>query len=57
VADAYGTKLDIPILGRFANRQTYIISPKGIIEKVFTDVEGKVSKHSTEVLAYLSETA
>ena len=27
VSEAYGTALDIPYLGRFSNRQTYIISP------------------------------
>jgi len=27
VSEAYGSALDIPFLGRFSNRQTYIISP------------------------------
>jgi thioredoxin-dependent peroxiredoxin len=27
VSEAYGTALDIPFLGKFSNRQTYIISP------------------------------
>ncbi|KAG5189199.1 peroxiredoxin family protein [Tribonema minus] len=53
VADKYGAKLDIPIIGKFANRITYIISPDGKIEKVFTDVESHVAQHSSEVLAYL----
>ena len=27
ISEAYGSALDIPFLGRFSNRQTYIISP------------------------------
>ncbi|CAM9283608.1 unnamed protein product [Discosporangium mesarthrocarpum] len=54
-AEKYGTKLEIPFMGKFANRQTYIIGSDGKIEKVFTDVESKVAKHSTEVLASLKE--
>ena len=58
VADAYGSKLDIPILGKFANRQTYVIDNKGVIVKEYLNVEGSVSKHSTEILSYLNgETA
>ena len=41
-------------MGKFSNRQTYIISPEGKIEYVFTDVEGKVAKHSEEVLKKLT---
>ena len=51
ISNKYGTLLDIPFMGKFSNRQTYIISPTGKIEYVFTDVEGKVAKHSEEVLA------
>eukprot|EP00903_Cladosiphon_okamuranus_P020310 g18635.t1 len=54
VADLYGSKLDIPFMGKFANRLTFIIGSDGKIEKVFTDVESKVAKHSTEVLATLA---
>jgi peroxiredoxin len=44
VADKYGAKLQIPVLGKFANRYTYIINGSGKIEKVFTDVESKVRR-------------
>ncbi|CBN79884.1 Peroxiredoxin family protein [Ectocarpus siliculosus] len=54
VADLYGSKLDIPFMGKFANRLTFIIGSDGKIEKVFTDVESKVAKHSAEVLATLA---
>eukprot|EP00624_Nannochloropsis_granulata_P004740 evm.model.NODE_3377_length_44775_cov_49.092262.3 len=50
VSEAYGSALDIPFLGRFSNRQTYIISP---LVKVFTNVESKVKRHSEEVLEAL----
>ncbi|CAM9809917.1 unnamed protein product [Chrysoparadoxa australica] len=53
VADAYGSKLEVPFLGKFANRVTFIIDKEGIIKKVFTDVEGKVRQHSADVLAAL----
>ncbi|CAN0344241.1 unnamed protein product, partial [Phaeothamnion confervicola] len=57
VADLYGSKLEIPFLGKFANRLTFIISPSGKIEKVFTDVESHVAKHSEEVLEALQALA
>lgn len=53
VSEAYGSALDIPFLGRFSNRQTYIISPEGKLVKVFTNVESKVKRHSEEVLEAL----
>lgn len=34
VADLYGSKLDIPFMGKFANRLTFIIGSDGKIEKV-----------------------
>lgn len=55
VSEAYGTALDIPFLGKFSNRQTYLISPTGVVEKVFTNLNGKVSKHPEEVIAALEE--
>lgn len=55
VSEAYGTALDIPFLGKFSNRQTYLISPGGTVEKVFTNLNGKVSKHPEEVIAALQE--
>jgi peroxiredoxin Q/BCP len=55
VSKKYGSLLDLSFMGKFSNRQTYIISPTGNIEKVFTDVGGKVAKHSEDVLKELSE--
>ena len=46
----YGSLLDFGFIGKFSNRQTYIISPEGKIEYVFTDVEGKVATHAEDVL-------
>ncbi|CAN0240173.1 unnamed protein product [Ascophyllum nodosum] len=54
VAEKYGSKLEIPFMGKFANRLTFIIGSDGKIEKVFTDVEGKVAKHSEQVLSTLA---
>jgi thioredoxin-dependent peroxiredoxin len=53
VSKSYGSLLDLGFLGKFSNRQTYILSPDLKIEAVFTDVESRLSKHSDEVLAKL----
>jgi peroxiredoxin Q/BCP len=50
VSNKYGSLLDLGFLGKFSNRQTYIISPDSKVEYVFTDVESHVAKHSQEVL-------
>ena len=55
VSGQYGTLLDIPFMGKFSNRQTYLLSPDGKVEYVFTDVESRLAKHSTEVLAKIAE--
>lgn len=55
VSDKYGSLLDLGFIGKFSNRQTYIISPQGKIEYVFTDVESSVAKHSEQVLKKLKE--
>ncbi len=55
VSKAYGSALSIPGFGTFSNRQTYLIDPNGIVQFVFTDVESRVAKHSSEVLEKLKE--
>jgi thioredoxin-dependent peroxiredoxin len=55
VSDAYGSVLDLSFLGKFSNRQTYIISPEGKIEYVFTNVESRVAEHSSDVLKVLED--
>lgn len=55
VSKKYGSALSIPGFGTFSNRQTYIIDPKGELRWIFTDVESKISRHSTEVLEKLTE--
>lgn len=55
VSKLYGTALSIPGFGTFSNRQTYLIDPKGSLRWVFTDVESRIARHSTEVLEKLSE--
>lgn len=54
VSNKYGSLLDLGFIGKFSNRQTYIISPDLKIEYVFTDVEGKVGTHSQDVLSKLA---
>eukprot|EP01038_Epipyxis_sp_PR26KG_P006461 gene6461-8889_t len=53
VSNKYGSLLDLGFIGKFSNRQTYIISPDSKIEYVFTDVEGRVAQHSEDVLSVL----
>jgi thioredoxin-dependent peroxiredoxin len=38
-----------------ANRNTFLIDPKGVIRKVYLNVSPKVNEHSKEVLAELDE--
>ena len=55
VSGKYGSLLDFGFIGKFSNRQTYIIAPDTHqIEYVFTDVEGRVAQHSQDVLDKLS---
>lgn len=55
VSKLYGSALSIPGFGSFSNRQTYLIDPQGNIRWVFTDVESRIPRHSTEVLEKLKE--
>ena len=53
VSNKYGSLLDLGFLGKFSNRQTYIISPEGKVDYVFTDVESHLAEHSSNVLKVL----
>jgi peroxiredoxin Q/BCP len=55
VSKLYGSALSVPGFGTFSNRQTYIIDPNGNLRWIFTDVESKIARHSSEVLDKLSE--
>jgi len=55
VSKKYGSALSIPGFGTFSNRQTYIIDPSGDLRWIFTDVESKIARHSSEVLEKLTE--
>eukprot|EP01035_Chromulina_nebulosa_P018346 gene18346-24039_t len=50
VSNKYGSLLDLGFIGKFSNRQTYVISPEGKVEYVFTDVESHLTEHSSDVL-------
>ena len=49
VADLYGSKLDIPFMGKFANRLTFIIGSDGKIEKVLIRVQLEFDSRSATV--------
>jgi peroxiredoxin Q/BCP len=52
VIDQYGSAREMgPVV--IANRNTFLIDPKGVVRKVFTEV--KPAQHSDEVLAALTE--
>jgi peroxiredoxin Q/BCP len=55
VSNKYGSLLDFGFVGKFSNRQTYVISPESKIEYVFTDVEGRVATHAEDVLDKLKK--
>jgi peroxiredoxin len=44
-------------MGKFSNRQTYILSPDSKIEAVFQDVDSNLSHHSQDVLKKLKQLA
>ena len=55
ISKKYGSALSIPGFGTFSNRQTYLIDPKGKLRWIFTDVESRIARHSSEVLEKLTE--
>lgn len=55
MSNKYGSLLDLGFIGKFSNRQTYIIGPSGNLEYVFTDVDSRVMQHSADVLVKLAE--
>lgn len=55
VSGKYGSLIDLGFVGKFSNRQTYIIDPQGDVKFVFTDVESSVAQHSENVLKKLKE--
>eukprot|EP00607_Mallomonas_marina_P001956 CAMPEP_0182428970 /NCGR_PEP_ID=MMETSP1167-20130531/25165_1 /TAXON_ID=2988 /ORGANISM="Mallomonas Sp, Strain CCMP3275" /LENGTH=187 /DNA_ID=CAMNT_0024612235 /DNA_START=158 /DNA_END=721 /DNA_ORIENTATION=- len=55
ISNKYGSLLDFGFIGKFSNRQTYVIGPDLTLKYVFTDVESSVAKHSENVLAKLKE--
>jgi len=55
ISKKYGSALSIPGFGTFSNRQTYLIDPQGNLRWIFTDVESRIARHSSEVLEKLAE--
>jgi peroxiredoxin Q/BCP len=55
VSKLYNTALSVPLIGTFANRQTYILDPNKVVRAIFTNVEGKIVQHPQEVLDKLIE--
>jgi thioredoxin-dependent peroxiredoxin len=54
VVDAYGVPLITYKEMKFANRQTFLISPNGKVVKVWPKVDDDISGHSTAVLAEIN---
>jgi peroxiredoxin len=55
VSNKYGSLLDLGFVGKFSNRQTYIISPDLKVKYVFTDVQNHLATHSQDVLNELQK--
>ena len=53
VTGKYGSLRDYGKMGQLANRNTFLIDPKGVIRKVYLNV--KPDPHSAEVLAAIAE--
>jgi peroxiredoxin Q/BCP len=56
VVDAYSVPLVTYKEMKFANRQTFLISPKGKVVKVWPKVDDDIPGHSTAVLAEITAT-
>ena len=54
VVDAYGVPLMTYKAMKFANRQTFLISPNGKVVKVWPKVDADIPGHSAEVLAEIT---
>jgi thioredoxin-dependent peroxiredoxin len=55
VSEAYGADLRIPILGRFSDRQTFLVDPKGVIRAKWEERTGsmasvKTPEHAQQVI-------
>jgi len=55
VSELYGSALTVPGVGSFSNRQTYVIDNDGYLRHIFTDVESRVPRHSSDVIEKLEE--
>jgi len=60
MSSSYGADLKIPIFGRFSDRQTFLIDPKGTIRGKWKEADGsmasvKTPEHTLQVLATLME--
>ena len=55
VSELYGSALTVPGVGSFSNRQTYVIDSDGYLRHIFTDVESRVPRHSSDVIEKLEE--
>ena len=59
VSASYGADLTIPILGKFSDRQTFLVDPKGVIRAKWLERDGsmasvKTPEHAAQVLAALA---
>ncbi len=62
VSKSYGADLSIPILGKFSDRQTFLIDPKGAVAARWLERDGsmasvKTAAHTEQVLAALADAA
>lgn len=59
VSTSYGADLTIPILGKFSDRQTFLVDPSGVVRGRWLERDGsmesvKTSEHADQVLAALA---
>ena len=59
VSKSYGADLSIPLLGKFSDRQTFLVSPDGVIRGKWLERDGsmasvKTPEHAAQVLAALT---
>ncbi len=59
VSASYGADLSIPLLGKFSDRQTFLIDPKGVVRAKWLEKDGsmasvKTPAHTAQVLEALA---
>ena len=59
VSASYGSDLNIPLFGKFSDRQTFLVDSKGVVQGRWLESDGSMadvrsSAHTTQILAKIA---